>query len=92
MTRRIRGYLSATVAAEIREHVHPRADHAINLVNLMRTEVGTYRNETNLLLDSLVRELTRLQDQVEILQGVVAEATGSRGEPGLVVRSESDAA
>ena len=35
--------------------------------------MGTYRNETNLLLDSLVRELTQLPDQVESLQATVSE-------------------
>ena len=29
-----------------------------------RSEVGTYRNETNLLLDGLTREVLRLQDEL----------------------------
>lgn len=77
VARRVAAHVSESVSVALREQMNPRLDHAVLAISHARTEVGTYRNETNLLLDSLVRELSRLQDQVEILQQLVAESVDS---------------
>ena len=60
-------------SASIRSDLHPHVGELLQGVAIARREVGTYRNEVNLCLDALVREVTRLQDEVSELRGVVAE-------------------
>ncbi|MDB5353359.1 MAG: hypothetical protein JWN86_4606 [Planctomycetota bacterium] len=78
IARKIAAEGKSFTAAAIREDIQPRLDQVILGISHTRTEVGTYRNETNLLLDGLVRELTRLQDQVEILQQLVVQSAQVR--------------
>ena len=72
ITRKVSALLADVVSRSVRDEVAPRIDPAIAGISLARTEVGTYRNETNLLLDGLVREMCRLGDEVESLRAEVA--------------------
>jgi hypothetical protein len=80
--------ITESVAAVVREDVQPRLAQVELGISHARTEVGTYRNETNLVLDSLVRELSRLQDQVEMLQHLVIESAERRERLLMVGREE----
>ncbi len=64
--------LRLAVREEIQAQVHPRFDGVEHGVNLARGEVSGQGIETNLSLDSLVREIGRLQMQVETLQRELA--------------------
>ena len=88
VSRKIAIHITGSVATALRDEVQPKLDEAILGIRHARTEVGTYRNETNLVLDSLVRELFRLQDQVEVLQHLVVRMSGSRGDLGLSGRDD----
>lgn len=83
--------VATTVDSVVREHIqtqlHPRLDALEQNVWHGRGEVNAHATETNLTLDSLVREIGRLQMQVEVLQQMLSERTGSAG--GLAVVGES---
>lgn len=68
ISRKASSLIQVSAEQAIRGSVHPPLSELLVGVAIMRREVGTYRNETNLLLDSLVRELTRLQDEVASLR------------------------
>ena len=68
LARRFSSLVKNASEAAIREAAQPQLAELLVGVSIARREVGTYRNETNLLLDSLVRELTRLQDEVASLR------------------------
>ncbi|WZO99726.1 hypothetical protein EP7_001338 [Isosphaeraceae bacterium EP7] len=63
------------------------------MLNALETQAAarTPSNETNLVLDSLLNEVFRLQMQVEVLQQLVAEQ-GDRLDDAASFRRESDAA
>jgi hypothetical protein len=88
--RKATALVAGVIEPALRDEVHPRLDHLIRGQSTLRTEVGTYRNETNLLLDSLVREVSRLQDQVETLQGLLLESLDSRDRLGVVAHREDE--
>lgn len=48
--------------------MHPPLAELLQGIAIARREVGCYRNETNLLLDSLVREVVRLQNELDSLR------------------------
>lgn len=72
IARKVSARLGEVVTSAIRDEVHPGIAHALQGIGVMRSEVGTYRNETNLLLDALVREVSRLQDEMEMLREELA--------------------
>jgi hypothetical protein len=63
------------------------------MLNALETQAAarTPSNETNLVLDSLLNEVFRLQMQVELLQQMVAEQNDRLAES-TTFRRESDAA
>jgi hypothetical protein len=87
-SRKATAFVAGVIEPALREEVHPRLDHLVRGQSILRTEVGTYRNETNLLLDSLVREVSRLQDQVETLQGLLIESLDARNPLGVMGHRE----
>ncbi len=53
-------------------------------MNTARHEANSYRGDTNLALDALVREVSRLQFRVEDLEQMLADATDRGERLGLV--------
>ena len=74
IARKLSALVRGSVGEVIRESIHPPLGELLVGVATARREVGTYRNETNLVLDSLVREVTRLQDEVAALRVEMAGA------------------
>ncbi len=70
---RFHAAIARGATTSIRSELHPHIGELLQGVAIARREVGTYRNEVNLCLDALVREVTRLQDEVCELRAVVAE-------------------
>jgi hypothetical protein len=73
ISRRFSAMVRRSTEQAIRDATHAQLGELLVGVAIARREVGTYRNETNLLLDSLVREVTRLQDELACLQGIIEE-------------------
>lgn len=71
--RRVHGAIERGAASAIRTELHPHVGELLQGVAIARREVGTYRNEANLCLDALVREVGRLQDEVIELRAELAE-------------------
>jgi hypothetical protein len=72
ISRKASALIQRSAEQAIRDSVQPPLGELLVGVSIARREVGTYRNETNLLLDSLVREVTRLQDEVASLRAELA--------------------
>jgi hypothetical protein len=98
LTVRFDQHLTHLVTVALREHVQgsmlPRLDHARDALERIETSVTASRSisenvaaDTNLLLDSLVREIGRLQMQIEALHGSLGEI---RGHAGLALISEAE--
>ena len=68
LSRKVSSLIHRSAEQAIREAAQPQLGELLIGVSIARREVGIYRNETNLLLDSLVREVTRLQDEVASLR------------------------
>ncbi len=71
-SRKVSSLIRRSAEQAIREAAQPQLGELLVGVATARREVGIYRNETNLLLDSLVREVTRLQDDVASLRAELA--------------------
>jgi hypothetical protein len=65
---RVHTLVKKSVDQSIAELVHPPLGELLVGVATARREVGCYRNETNLLLDNLVREVVRLQRELDSLR------------------------
>ena len=72
LSRKASSLIQRSAEQAIREAAQPQLGELLIGVAIARREVGIYRNETNLLLDSLVREVTRLQDEVAWLRAELA--------------------
>lgn len=70
--------VDSIVREQIQAQIHPRLDGLDLNVWQGRGEANAHATEVNLTLDSLVREIGRLQMQIESLQDLLAEreATG----------------
>lgn len=68
LARKIEAVVASAVARVFEERIQGRLDGLIARIDSEAGESGSSRDETNLLLDSLVREVTRLQDEVEALR------------------------
>ena len=105
VVRKVDGHLARLVDQSIEGRVVPRleaiaaalgriegpeglrgVEHAINVA---RCTADEHASEANLLMDSVVRELARLQMQVEVLQQVVQE--GAAAGDGLSIVGEAEA-
>jgi hypothetical protein len=86
--------VSVVVDGIVREHIqgqiHPRLDALEQNVWAGRGEVNAHASDTNLTLDSLVREIGRLQVQVEVLQGSLVERTEDSRRLALIAEEEGD--
>jgi hypothetical protein len=58
-------------------------------IHISRAHAGALASDANLLLDSLVRELARLQRQIEVLQQSVDDLADRHGSLGIVGAFES---
>lgn len=86
--RKVSALLTRSASMALREEVHPRLDAAVRQSDEIRRQFLRDREEgvrsaaeTALLLDGLMREVTRLQDQVEALQGLILETREERTSP-----------
>ncbi len=68
--------LSIVVQDQIRTAILPRFDAADHGLALAKHEAHVQGVDTNLTLDSLVREIGRLQMQIEVLQQMLCEQQG----------------
>lgn len=94
----IAGMLTQALQEQVAGPVLPRLDelreaarnHELGL-NLARHEVEVQGVETNLALDSLVREVARLQLMIEALQQSIEERSASSDDGLSLVRAEDEA-
>lgn len=101
IARKFQGTITRLVTQALHEHIAgpvlPRLDelraaaknHELGL-NLARHEVNMQGVETNLALDSLVREVARLQLMIEALQQAVEERAAAPGDGLSVVGAEDE--
>ncbi len=73
VVRKVHQGFTQVLQVAVTEPLHARINGIEAGLNLARHEVSVQGEETNLNLDSLVRELARLQLQVEALQTALAE-------------------
>lgn len=76
ISRKASALIQRSAEQALRDSAQPQLGELLVGVAIARREVGTYRNETNLLLDSLVREMTRLQDDIASLRAELATNDG----------------
>ncbi len=88
--RKAEATLTRIVHDQVEGAVRPRFDLLLHVMNTARQEAHANRVETNLVLDSLVREITRLQLRVESLQEAL-EGAGSDSSPLGIVDREAAA-
>lgn len=92
ISRRVHATIARGASSAIEADLRPSLGEVGSALSAVRREVGAYRSETNLCLDALVRELTRLQDEVAELRLALADLGESRGGLSLVIgdaRAES---
>lgn len=65
--------VAVVVQEQVRAAILPRFDANDHGLSLARHEVHVQGLETNLTLDSLVREIGRLQMQIEVLQQMLGD-------------------
>lgn len=89
--RKVAGHLARAVATVLRDEVHPRLDGVVQGLSLIHGDMAASsrdlikeRRETNLLIDGLVREISRLQEEVESLQLLIQETHHGRGFSGRI--------
>lgn len=73
LVRKVHQGLTQVLQVAVADPLHARINGIEAGLNLARHEVNVQGEETNLNLDSLVREIARLQYQVESLQSALAE-------------------
>lgn len=71
--------ISTRLRAHLDGEVFPRLDGIRHGIEVARHEAGALAVESNLTLDSVVRELGRLQMQIEALQWLVADLAPGEG-------------
>lgn len=85
----VRRPLSRRMSRFIAEAVSGQAAEVAQAVHVSRCSADALAEETNLLLDSVVRELARLQRQVETLREAVDQGRAS-SHGGLALAGEAD--
>ncbi len=92
LRRKFNAAINDLLTSALREHVsapiHPRLDSLERGLNLARHEVQAQGVDANLTLDSLVREVTRLQMQLESLAFEIRAR--SNGADGLSIVGDVD--
>jgi hypothetical protein len=86
--RKLDGYLERTLGPLIQGRIQPPLErmeaathHAAHAINLLS-------HEMNLVLNSLIRETTRLQMHIEVLEQTLHQATQTRAELSVIGEAE----
>lgn len=90
IVRKVHQGLTQVLQVAVTDPIQNRLNGLEAGVNLARHEVQVQGEETNLNLDSLVREVARLQWQIEAMQIAMAEREAQEGGLSVLDRGDAD--